>query len=175
MTRREPVSVEIGIARADELPGLPALEMRAGQLFRTVGRPEVAEGEPRPVSELRESHGRGDVIVARCMRPVGFALVEAIDAGLHLDEMSVDPAWARRGVGTRLLAFVVDLAARRGHSAVTLTTFADVPWNGPWYRRQGFEPLPSSAWTADLRARVAEEATWGLDPAERWVMRRRIG
>jgi hypothetical protein len=37
-------------------------------------------------------------------------------------------------------------AASRGHDRVTLRTFADVPWNAPFYARLGFvpvaEPLP---------------------------------
>ena len=36
---------------------------------------------------------------------------------------------------------VCEWALTRGHSAVTLTTFRDVPWNGPFYAKLGFQQV----------------------------------
>jgi hypothetical protein len=36
---------------------------------------------------------------------------------------------------------VCDWAGANGYPAVTLTTFRDVPWNGPFYARLGFRVL----------------------------------
>jgi len=36
---------------------------------------------------------------------------------------------------------VCDWARAEGYGAVTLTTFRDVPWNGPFYRKLGFQPV----------------------------------
>ena len=47
----------------------------------------------------------------------------------------------------RLLADVV----RRYGPGLTLLTFRDVPWNGPWYLRHGFAELPEAAWGPQLR------------------------
>lgn len=56
-----------------------------------------------------------------------------------------------------------------------LTTFAEVPWNGPYYARLGFEVLPAERLTEGLRAIRATEAAKGLDAWPRVVMRRRSG
>jgi hypothetical protein len=57
---------------------------------------------------------------------------------------------------------------------VTLTTYADVPWNGPWYARHGFAELAEL--TPELaRLRAAERAA-GLDRhGRRLVMSRAVG
>jgi ribosomal protein S18 acetylase RimI-like enzyme len=45
--------------------------------------------------------------------------------------VSVHPRCARRGVGRALIDHLADHARATGAPALTLTTFADVPWNGP--------------------------------------------
>jgi len=65
-------------------------------------------------------------------------------------------------------------AARGGLPALTLTTFRDVPWNGPYYERLGFVALAPSDHRPELTALMAEEATHGLDPARRVAMIRPI-
>jgi len=167
--------LSIGPARPHEHPALSVLEARAGELFRDVGLGDVADAEPRPAHDFARMQRDGELLVARTPSgPVGFAAVRPIDVGLHLVEMSVDPRWGRRGVGGRLLDAVAVIAREAGHTAITLTTFVDVPWNGPMYRRRGFEPLPEAGWSPDLRAQVAEEVALGLHRAPRWVMRRPI-
>ncbi len=166
----------IGVARADELPLLPALEMRAGERFRQIGRDAVADGPPLSLATLQAAAAHQGVIVARVDgAPVGFAVVEPLKGSLHLEEISVDPAWGGRGVGARLLEHVVALARRRGLPAVTLCTFVDVPWNAPWYRRHGFEVIPPAAQSVELTARAGDDAARGLDARSRVVMGRSVG
>jgi hypothetical protein len=57
-------------------------------------------------------------------------------------------------------------------SSITLTTFRDVPWNGPYYEKLGFHVV--STLTPALQALVNEQATWGLEPSLRVVMRRSL-
>jgi hypothetical protein len=57
---------------------------------------------------------------------------------------------------------------------LTLTTFADVPWNGPCYERLGFRQLTGTELTPGLRAVRAEEAAHGLDEWPRIAMRREL-
>lgn len=52
--------------------------------------------------------------------------------------MGVDPIFARRGVGSLLLAEMMRIARRYDHAAIGLTTFADVPFNAPFYASRGF-------------------------------------
>ena len=77
----------------------------------------------------------------------------------------------RSGIGAALINTVINDARTSGSSAVTLTTFIDVPWNGPYYRRLGFEYLPTVRETPGLRAIRAAEADHGLDRWPRACMR----
>ena len=74
-------------------------------------------------------------------QPIAFAIVHLLDESVHLHELDVHPDYARQGLGRRLIATVADWARARGATALTLTTFDDVPWNGPYYARLGFRTL----------------------------------
>jgi GNAT superfamily N-acetyltransferase len=77
------------------------------------------------------------------------------------------PDAARKGIGSQLLKEVV----RRSGPGLTLLTFRDVPWNGPWYLRHGFVELPRSAWGPQLRDHWQAEIDAGLhDLGPRLVM-----
>lgn len=129
------------------------------------------------VDWFRRAHAEGLLWVAADGRdaPVAFALFERLDGALHLEEVDVHPDHARQGLGARLIDAAAAWARELGHRAITLTTYREVPWNAPYYERIGFQVLPREAWTPALAARVADEATRGLDPARRVVMRRPIG
>lgn len=171
-----PAAPTIGPARDEELGLLPAIEMRAGELFREVGRPEVADAPPLPLLTLKMAHADEGVFVARAPSgvPVGFALVEQVGDTLYLAEISVEPAWARRGLGTRLLEYVAMVARQRRCAAVTLSTFRDVPWNAPYYAARGFDVLDPVDHGEALREKAALEAMRGLDPTSRVMMRRPV-
>ena len=59
-----------------------------------------------------------------------------------------------------------------GLPALTLTTFAYVPWNAPYYARCGFRVLDDAEITPGLRAIREQEAALGLDRWPRVCMRR---
>jgi GNAT superfamily N-acetyltransferase len=86
--------------------------------------------------------------------------------------MDVLPAYGRRGLGGRLLEAVCDWARAHGYPAVTLSTFRDVPWNGPFYRRHGFRDLRPAEWTPGMQAIREKEARHGLRVEARVFMRR---
>jgi ribosomal protein S18 acetylase RimI-like enzyme len=92
----------------------------------------------------------------------------------HIEQISVDPAYARRGLGRRLLDHVGEEARRRGLDALTLTTFRDVPWNAPYYERCGFRVLRDGEIGLGLRRVRDAEAAHGLDPTLRVCMRREL-
>ena len=48
------------------------------------------------------------------------------------------PDHAGRGIGRALLEAGCDWAAARGYAEITLATYRDVPWNGPFYASEGF-------------------------------------
>ena len=55
---------------------------------------------------------------------------------------------------------------------MTLTTFAEVPWNAPYYARLGFTILATDQLTPGLRRIRDHEVARGLDAWPRVAMRR---
>jgi GNAT superfamily N-acetyltransferase len=102
---------------------------------------------------------------------VGFVIADIIDDVPHIEELDVAVGAGRRGHGTRLLNAVIDWANQTGASAVTLTTFRDVPWNRPWHERHGFRVLADEETTRELSARRAKEHEEGVPAELRVVMR----
>ena len=160
-------------ARPSDYRRLPDVERQAGERFREVGLGDIADHAPFDADELAAA-----VMIFVAIadddsdEPVGYAMVELVDGHAHLEQLSVLPDHGEKGVGTELLDAVAGWATSQGHAEVTLTTFRDVPFNAPLYAKRGFEIVPEDEWTEALRERVAHEATLGLDPSTRVVMRR---
>ncbi|MDQ2585566.1 GNAT family N-acetyltransferase [Saccharothrix yanglingensis] len=161
--------MDIRPARPDELPLLPEVERASGEPFRDHGMPEVADDDPMPLSTLE--HLR--VWVAVDPHPVAWVAVAEVEGAAHVEQVSVYPGHARRGIGAALLDEVGRWAAERGLTALTLTTFRDIPWNAPYYRRLGFREVTDPS--PGLRAVVAAEAARGLDPDTRVCLHRPLG
>jgi GNAT superfamily N-acetyltransferase len=168
------VAANIRPARDDDLPLLAAVEVAAGELFRTVGMPDVADDEPPSVEELATAEALW-VAVDEEDRPVGYVRVDVIDGHAHAEQLSVIPEHGRQGIGTALLEVAAQWARLRGDTEITLTTFRDVPFNAPIYARRGYEVVPEADWGPELQGLVAEEAAHDLDPDLRVVMRRQLG
>jgi GNAT superfamily N-acetyltransferase len=156
-----------------ELPALQDIERAAGAPFRDLGMPEIADDEPPALDVLDRYRRAGRCWVAADERdrPDAYLLAEPVDGALHIEQVSVHPRAARRGVGRALLAHAADRAREEGLTSLTLTTFTDVPWNAPYYERLGFRPLPDEDLTPGLRAIRATEAAHGLDRWPRVCMR----
>ncbi|MBX9359762.1 GNAT family N-acetyltransferase [Streptomyces sp. WAC04114] len=165
--------MRIRLATRAELPVLQDIERAAGAPFREFGMPEIADDDP-PALDILERYrraGRCWVAVDEGDLPVAYLLAEPVDGALHIEQVSVHPRAARRGVGRALLAHAADRAREEGLTALTLTTFTEVPWNAPYYARLGFRPLPEADLTPGLRAIRATEAGHGLDRWPRVCMR----
>jgi GNAT superfamily N-acetyltransferase len=101
---------------------------------------EVGIGPFNTVEE--DDHLLVAAVVLVAGRPArGFASVDVVDGNAHLWQLSVHPAHGRQGLGRALVEAVFGWASANGYSAVTLTTFRDVPWNAPFYGRLGFRVL----------------------------------
>ncbi|HET9634849.1 MAG TPA: GNAT family N-acetyltransferase [Gemmatimonadaceae bacterium] len=170
----ETVSYTITLARAGDVPLLPAIELAAARLFEGYA-PESLLTQTTSEQTLRLGQRRGLLWVALADdKPVGFALVDQIEPqSAHLEELDVHTDHMRRGLGSRLVTTVCDWAAEKGFDAVTLNTARDVWWNMPFYERLGFKEVPRDEWTPALRRVFATETNRGLDPTRRLVMRRR--
>ena len=163
-------------ARSDELAILQDIELAAGRRFAEVGMEEVADDEPLSLEALRhyQSDGRAWVAVDDLDRPVAYLVAELVDGNTHIEQVSVRSDHAHKGAGRALIEQVATWAAERGMPALTLTTFADVPWNAPYYERCGFRRLSESELTPGLRDKRECEAALGLDRWPRVCMRRTL-
>ncbi|QEV21051.1 GNAT family N-acetyltransferase [Streptomyces alboniger] len=168
--------MQIRPATAGELPVLQDIERAAGEAFRALGMDAVADDEPPTTAELERFRraGRAWVATDEDGTPVAYVLSEPVDHAEHIEQVTVDPRAARRGVGRALIEHVADRARAEGRAALTLTTFADVPWNAPYYARIGFRPLTEAELTPGLRKIGAHEAELGLDRWPRLCMRRAL-
>jgi GNAT superfamily N-acetyltransferase len=157
-----------------ELPVLQQIEVAAGRCFRDVGMPEVASDEPLPVDALDGYRlaGHAWVVADDADAVVAYLIAEVVDGNLHIEQVSVHPGSARRGLGRLLIEHAAEVAAADGLRALTLTTFTDVAWNAPYYERCGFRRLTDDELSPGLRAIRRAEAARGLDRWPRLCMRR---
>lgn len=156
------------LARPDDAEQMPAIERAAAQLFRQV--PGLSELDPDDIWEpqdLRRLIRKGHSLVAHVdQRMAGFLVNEPFQRELHIWEMDVHPDFQQRGVGAGLIRACQIDARNSGFTALTLTTFRDLPWNAPFYGRLGFEEVTALDAHPRLASELALEADNGL-PAER--------
>lgn len=157
--------------RIDDVAALPAIERAAGQRFRDVpALAWLADNEVICVEDHLGYAGRGLSWLALADdRPVGFILAEAHPSSLFIVELSVHLDRQGRVLGRQLIARAAAHARSLGLNSLTLTTFRDVPWNAPFYRRLGFEMLTTL--TPELRQKREEETAHGLAYGSRCAMR----
>jgi ribosomal protein S18 acetylase RimI-like enzyme len=77
--------------------------------------------------------------------PVGFVHVLVIDRHAHLEQLSVLPEHQREGIGAALVRAAMAEARAQGFDRLSLCTYRDVPWNGPFYRSLGFSEVTELA------------------------------
>ncbi|MEV7092282.1 GNAT family N-acetyltransferase [Amycolatopsis sp. NPDC051045] len=164
----------IRLARPDDLPALIDVEREAGTLFREIDMAAIADDDPGSVAELAvyQEDGRAWVSVDEADRPVAYLVAGIVDGCAHIEQVSVHPGHARRGLGSALIETLAGWAASRGLKALTLTTFGAVPWNAPYYERLRFRIVPDAEIGAGLWAIRRAEAARGLDAWPRVAMLR---
>lgn len=146
------------------------IERAAGEPFRAVGMSEIADDDPPAAAVLLEFVHAGRAWAADLDGTVvAYLIALPVDGNMHVEQVSVHPAAARRGIGA---ALIDHLAAVSAVPALTLTTFTEVPWNGPYYRRCGFRVLTEPELTPGLRAIRDAETAHGLYRWPRATMRR---
>ena len=166
----------IRAARESELPLISALEKAGDQLFLTVGLHGIADAPAPEPDAYRPALEDGRLLVAVDERdaPLGFIRLEMLDGGPHVEQVSVHQDRAGSGIGAALLAAAERLARARGHHRMTLTTFRDVPWNGPYYTRLGWSILPADDLPPELAAARRHERDLGLDEWPRQAMAKNL-
>ncbi|HEY6474425.1 MAG TPA: GNAT family N-acetyltransferase [Acidimicrobiales bacterium] len=133
----------VRIVRPGELALLPALEAAADTLFAPF------DGGPFPGPATPEEFAAALVVLVAGDPPVGLCRIDALGVAAHLEQLSVHPDHGRRGVGRALLCAGIEWAHDHGYRELTLVTYREVPWNGPFYASEGFvEVGPADDWLA---------------------------
>lgn len=127
-------------AREADLPWLGPIEDSGDTLF--LERFGAGDWPPATPGEERAAEP-GILLVAEGDdgTVVGFTHVVDLGGHWHLEQIAVDRDHGRRGVGSALLDATHEELARRDVPEVTLMTYADVPWNAPFYARHGYVVL----------------------------------
>jgi GNAT superfamily N-acetyltransferase len=131
-------SLPIRPARPDEFALLPALEAAADIVFEPLGI------GPLPGPGTEEEFAAALVVLVAGNPPVGLCRIDMLPSvdggapGAHLEQLAVHPDYTGRGVGRALLKTGCEWAAAHGYPEITLATYRDVPWNGPFYASAGF-------------------------------------
>lgn len=159
-----------------DLPLLREVERAAGEAFRDLGMADVADDEPLGTTELEvfQEDGRAWVAADAGDRPVAYLLLAVVDGAAHVEQVSVHPVHARLGLGRSLIDLAEGWAAARGMTQLTLTTYAEVPWNAPYYARLGFVELDGAALGPGLSRLRDDEAARGLARWPRVVLARPV-
>ena len=140
----------VRLAGTEDVAGLQEIERQAASMFvdylAEVGLTEEDLDRATSAEEFDSAQRAGRLWVAesRSREVVGFVLVIDFRPFAHLDELDVLPAHGRRGAGSLLLQSVCAWACESGYSAVTLSTFRDIPWNRSFYERRGFRVVEPS-------------------------------
>jgi predicted N-acetyltransferase YhbS len=171
-----PFAFAYRFAVPDEAETVRAIEYEAAQRFVTVGLTGIADARPMDVDFVRRKIEVSEIIVAvngngGC---VGFVTFAPLAKRFYIEELDVLTAWAGRRIGARLIDEVAALAHQAGAQQLVLSTFRDVPWNAPYYRRLGFSVIESMRLDPKLRAIRAAHVARGLDETKRVFMCRDV-
>ncbi len=176
MREARPLPYTIRLAAPHEVASLPALEMASAQRFQNSMHPMAADGNPISEGLHAQWLSHDGVWVAECPRGeiVGFVDWIPLALDMYVVELDVHPDHAGQRLGSQLLDALADFGSRLGFERMVLRTFRDVPWNEPYYRTLGFEPLARESEHSELSHIREQEASVGLDDSKRSTLYRRI-
>lgn len=153
------------LARPEDAGAMPGIEREAAVAF--ADEPGIDPTGTRSQADYARLIRKGHSLAAHVGEAMaGFLVAEPFRRELHIWEMDVAPAFQRRGIGAGLVRAAQIDARNTGFKALTLTTFRDLPWNGPFYARLGFEEVTALDAHIRLAGELAVEVDNGL-PADR--------
>lgn len=167
--------IRIRLASADDVPKVAPLEQAAGEVFRSIGMDAVADDPPIADSILLQAVEDQRLWVAVEYGVLkAYLLGEFLPQSLHIDQVTVHPKAARRGLGALMIESVSADPRSKKRGLITLTSFANVPWNAPYYERIGFLDIAESEWPEGVAGKVDADQQHGLNAWPRVVMQRVI-
>lgn len=142
-------SPSIRAASATDIEQICRIDTDASSRFASIpALVDLANGSHGPLESRAVEHwlATGTIYVLDDgISTLGFTAVQPKDGVLYIVELSVLASQQGRGLGSLLLVRVFDHARQSAKDSgssiarVSLTTYPDVPWNGPWYRKRGFQ------------------------------------
>ena len=166
----------IRAARYEDIDRLREIEQKASEMFLGTPHSLVARLPCMAPVFLAEQIKEKRVWTA-CTSdgvPVGFAVALIADGEAHLNELSVDPAHGRKGIGRQLIENVCEWARSARHTSISLSTFRDIDWNAPFYSRLGFVEVPEDLLGPEIKQFRENERNAGLDLNSRIIMRKAL-
>jgi GNAT superfamily N-acetyltransferase len=167
------VTVAIRPALFSEIETVRAIERASAQRFLGV-MDAMAADEPSPASVLAARIETGGLLLADTGSDLAaFVMFRPVEDSFYIEQIDVLPAFERRRIGAALIDAVTQRARATSLTRLTLSTFRDVPWNAPYYRRLGFTDIMDAALTPGLLEIRREHLARGLDEDARVFMARR--
>lgn len=172
-----PEGYNIRAAGLEDIARMIAADIAASELFRPTGliydMAPVPDGVPTQF--LRDAIRENMVIAADFEGiAIGFCLMSIRgEADFYIDQLSVDPAHGRKGIGAALVTACLQYSESLGHKEVFLSTFRHLEWNGPFYKKLGFKELPRrklTDWMIEIENAQREE----MDVSKRCFMVRKV-
>jgi GNAT superfamily N-acetyltransferase len=169
-------STAVRHARAADLRHLAAIEDAGVPLFEEAFGDLGGDPLASPGTDGRDRVGVPGflLVTGEAGSPTGFAHVTYVDGSAHLAQLSVRPERMREGLGSALVRASMIEAWHAGYDRMSLTTYRDLAWNGPFYAGLGFAEVARPE-PFEVRQREHERAL-GLDRhGPRVVMAARLG
>ena len=162
----------VELAAEHHIRAIPAIEQAAAAIFSESDLPPEVRFLVTDEETLLEAQREKRLWAALQdeTKLVGFAMARMMGDYAHLEEMDVHPEHARRGIGSQLLDAVIGWAEAGSLPGLTLITFRHLPWNAPFYERNGFVRLDAESTNGLLQDLIREEAEAGLEPRNRIAM-----
>ncbi|PMS32601.1 GNAT family N-acetyltransferase [Paraburkholderia rhynchosiae] len=171
---QQPAHVTFRFAAPHDAETVRTIEFEAGLRFVSVGMSGIADAPPMCLALIERKIAAQEIIVAVDVDGTcaGFVMFEPQPARIYIQELDVLPLHAGRRIGAALIEQVAQLARSRKLMRLILSTYREVPWNAPYYRRLGFREIEEAELDAALIARRDAHVARGLDESKRVFMQR---
>ncbi len=152
MATSEETERRVRIATTADIDSIWAIDSSATQKFASIPTlADLAKSEDTP-EKFHQWLQKGRIYIVEDQGKVaGFIAANIVDDVLYIAEVAVHTDHQGKGVGLTLLNAIFEWAHEiayengSGTARVSLTCYPDVPWNGPWYRRQGFREVDAES------------------------------
>ncbi len=168
----------IRFARTSDLKAIKEVELAAASRFKGLGLVDHLMDHHFEQTLLKTLIKEEQVWISVCEQEqnkvTGFAIATVLGPLAYLEELDVLPGFGRQGIGRALVLKVVDWAREKKFGHLTLSTFAHIPWNAPFYEKLGFTVLPQKNWESQLHEIYMLEQKIGLPVEKRVFMRLKL-